>query len=156
MPFQITLSEQRTDGIVVPLLFGEASVDMPTLLFAYNLELMVAGSCVDCTRFSSAGDAEAELLKVISGLTWGSFEELSPGAEMRFRIEQPGDFLLESSPRQDPRPLLADVLAGSPTSGTSGLELLGVLIWDAPITAACRYAASCGWGMHSIVLSHVG
>ena len=152
MAFQIALTEQRRDDTVVPLLFGETTVDMPTLLCAYNLELMVDGGAVDGTRLSWVCDAAGDLVRVFSDLTWRPFEELPPGAQLRFRIEQQGDFLLETRPHQDPRPLLADVLAGSPTSGMSALDLLGALLWDAPIVEACGYAASCGWGIRSIVL----
>jgi hypothetical protein len=155
MPFQITLTEHRSDGTLVPLLFGETDADMPTLLFAYNLELMVYGGCVDCTRFDWVGDAGDDLVRVFAGLTWRPFDELSPGAELRFRIEQRGDFLLETRPHDDPRPLLADVLADSPTSGVSELQLLGALIDDAPIIEACGYAVACGWGMRSIVLPRI-
>ena len=87
MTFQITLTEQRRDDTVVPLLFGETTVDMPTLLCAYNVELMVDGGSVDCTRLSWVGDAGGDLVRVFADLTWGPFEELSPGAQLRFRIE---------------------------------------------------------------------
>jgi hypothetical protein len=155
MTFQITLTEQRRDDTVVPLLFGETTVDMPTLLCAYNVELMVDGGSVDCTRLSWVGDAGGDLVRVFADLTWGPFEELSPGAQLRFRIEQQGDFLLETRPHDDPRAMLADVLADSPTSGMSELDLLGALLWDAPIIEACGYAACCGWGIRSVVLPRV-
>jgi hypothetical protein len=151
MTFQITLSEHRTDGTVVPLLFGETDIDMPTLLFAYNVQLMVLGGCVDCTRFAWSGDPAAELVRVLAQLTWNPLNEATAAGELRFRIEQEGDFLLETRPSQDPRPLLADILTGSLTSERSELELLMVLFLDAAVVEACRYAAATGWGIDSFV-----
>jgi hypothetical protein len=153
MTFQITLTEHHDDGTVVPLLLGETHADMPTLLCAYNLELLLHGGLVDATRFRWEDAAGDELVRVLAGLTWGWLEELRPGGQLRFRIEQAGDFLLETRPHRDPRPLLADVLAGGPTSGLAELDLLACLLWDAPVEQACSYAAACGWGIRSIVLS---
>jgi hypothetical protein len=147
--FQITLSEHRSDGTVVPLLFGETDADMPTLLCAYNLELLLHGGYVDCTRFCWEEAAGDDLVRVLAGLTSGSTEKLCRGSELRFRIEQEGDFLLETRPYADPRALLGDVLADSLTSGMSGHHLVGVLLWNAQVVEACSYAASCGWGRHT-------
>jgi hypothetical protein len=153
MTFQITLTEHHDDGTAVPLLLGETHADMPTLLFAYNLELLLHGALVDATRFRWEDAAGDKLARVFAGLTASRFEKLTPGAQLRFRIEQQGDFLLETRPHQDPRPLLADVLAGSRTSGLAELDLLACLLWDAPVEEASSYAAACGWGIRSIVPS---
>jgi hypothetical protein len=149
MPFQISLTEHRDDGTVLPLLVGEISIDMPSLLFAYELQLLVEGGCVDCSRFTWSGDPAADLVHVFAQLKWSPFTPVAPGAVLRFRIEQEGDFLLETQPVRDPRAFLADVLAGSSMSDQSESELLAALLWDAPVVEACRYAASIGWGIHS-------
>ena len=78
------LNRNRSDKSTVELLSGETNADMLTLLFAYNLELLVAGGCVDCTRFGWVGDASDDLTRVFTDLAWRTDEQLAPLAELRF------------------------------------------------------------------------
>ena len=147
MSFQITLTERLNDDEARLLLFGSTNADVPSLLFEYNAALLTTGSMIDATMFPLTDDVGDKLVQEIAGLSWLPVDDLAPGAELLFRIEE-DDFLLETCPRSDPRPLLIRYLAAQPTEISASEVLDSLFLW-ASIRHASRYAAACGWGMDS-------
>jgi hypothetical protein len=157
MAFRIALTQRDYRGDVRLLLSGTTDADVPSLLLAYNAWLLTTGGCVDATMFPWIDDVGEELVREIAGLSWLPVDEAAPVDELLFRIEEAdSDFLIETRPAADPRALLTRYLAGGSTQGTVAAGVLATLFLDGSVRQASRYAAACGWGMHSDALRYTG
>lgn len=85
MAFQITLTERHGDEDARLLLSGSTDVDVPSLLFEYNVALLRNASMIDASMFPSIDDVGETLVDEIAGLIWRPVSDLAPGAGLLFR-----------------------------------------------------------------------